>query len=68
MIKNKILLIKLKFDILCIKFKSIKVDIKFVIQKAYYKIFDHQKYQNLLQIEKNMQEILDTVDDHMKWL
>ena len=62
------LIIRLKRDILYLKFKSLKVDIKFAIQKKYYRIFDNQKYQNLLQTQKDMQEILDEIDDRMKWL
>ena len=67
MIKNK-MLIRLKRDILYLKFKSLKVDIKFAIQKKYYRIFDNQKYQNLLQTQKDMQEILDEIDERMKWV
>ena len=57
MIKNKMLIIRLKRDILYLKFKSLKVD-----------IFDNQKYQNLLQTQKDMQEILDEIDERMKWV
>lgn len=62
------LIIRLKRDILYLKFKSLKVDIKFAIQKKYYRIFDNQKYQNLLQTQKDMQEILDEIDERMKWV
>ena len=68
MIKNKMLIIRLKRDILFIKLKNLKLDIKFVIQKKYYRIFDNQKYQDLLQIEKDMQDVLDAIDDRMKWV
>lgn len=68
MIKNKMLIIRLKRDILFIKLKNLKLDIKFAIQKKYYRIFDNQKYQDLLQIEKNMQDVLDAIDDRMKWV
>ena len=68
MIKNKMLIIRLKRDILYLKFKSLKVDIKFAIQKKYYRNFYNQKYQNLLQTQKDMQEILDEIDDRMKWV
>ena len=68
MIKNKMIIIRLKRDILYLKFKSLKVDIKFAIQKKYYRIFDNQKYQNLLQTQKDMQEILDEIDERMKWV
>ncbi len=68
MIKNKMLIIRLKRDILFIKLKNLKLDIKFEIRKIYYRIFDNQKYQDLLQIEKDMQEILDEIDDRMKWV
>lgn len=62
------LIIRLKRDILYLKFKSLKVDIKFAIQKKYYRTFDNQKYQNLLQTQKDMQEILDEIDERMKWV
>ena len=68
MIKNKMLIIRLKCDILFIKLKNLKLDIKFAIQKKYYRIFDNQKYQDLLQIEKDMQDVLDAIDDRMKWV
>lgn len=68
MIKNKMLIIRLKRDILFIKLKNLKLDIKFAIQKIYYRIFDNQKYQDLMQIEKDMREVLDTIDDRMKWV
>ena len=68
MTKNKMLIIRLKRDILFIKLKNLKLDIKFAIQKKYYRIFDNQKYQDLLQIEKDMQDVLDAIDDRMKWL
>lgn len=68
MIKNKMLIIRLKRDILFIKLKNLKLDIKFAIQKKYYRIFDNQKYQDLLQIEKDMQDVLDAIDDRMKWV
>lgn len=68
MIKNKMLIIRLKRDIFFLKFKSLKVDIKFAIKKVYYRIFDSKKYQNLLQTQKDMQEILDTIDDRMNWV
>lgn len=68
MIKNKMLIIRLKRDILFIKLKNLKLDIKFAIQKKYYRIFDNQKYQDLLQIEKDMQNVLDAIDDRMKWV
>lgn len=68
MIKNKMLIIRLKCDILYLKFKSLKVDIKFAIKKVYYRIFDSKKYQNLLQTQKDMQEILDAIDDRMNWV
>lgn len=68
MTKNKMLIIRLKRDILFIKLKNLKLDIKFAIQKKYYRIFDNQKYQNLLQIEKDMQDVLDAIDDRMKWV
>ena len=54
MTKNKMLIIRLKRDILFIKLKNLKLDIKFAIQKKYYRIFDNQKYQDLLQIEKKI--------------
>ena len=66
MIKNKMLIIRL--NILYLKFKSLKVDIKFAIKKVYYRIFDSKKYQNLLQTQKDMQEILDAIDDRMNWV
>ena len=62
------LIIRLKRDILFLKFKSLKIDIKFAIKKVYYKIFDSKKYQNLLQTQKDMQEILDAIDNRMKWV
>lgn len=65
MTKNKMLIIRLKRDIFFLKFKSLKVDIKFAIKKVYYRIFDSKKYQNLLQTQKDMQEILDAIDDRM---
>lgn len=68
MTKNKMLIIRLKRDILFIKLKNLKLDIKFAIQKKYYRIFDNQKYQDLLQIEKDMQDVLDAIDDRMKWV
>ena len=68
MIKNKMLIIRLKRDIFFLKFKSLKVDIKFAIKKVYYRIFDSKNYQNLLQTQKDMQEILDTIDDRMNWV
>lgn len=68
MIKNKMLIIRLKRDILFIKLKNLKLDIKFAIRKIYYRIFDNQKYQDLLQIEKDMQEVLDAIGDRMKWV
>ena len=68
MTKNKMLIIILKRDILFIKLKNLKLDIKFAIQKKYYRIFDNQKYQDLLQIEKDMQDVLDAIDDRMKWV
>ena len=68
MTKNKMLIIRLKRDIFFLKFKSLKVDIKFVIKKVYYRIFDSKKYQNLLQTQKDMQEILDAIDDRMNWV
>lgn len=68
MTKNKMLIIRLKRDIFFLKFKSLKVDIKFAIKKVYYRIFDSKKYQNLLQTQKDMQEILDEIDDRMKWV
>ena len=68
MTKNKMLIIRLKRDIFFLKFKSLKVDIKFAIKKVYYRIFDSKKYQNLLQTQKDMQEILDTIDDRMNWV
>ena len=68
MTKNKMLIIRLKRDILFIKLKNLKLDIKFAIQKKYYSIFDNQKYQDLLQIEKDMQDVLDAIDDRMKWV
>lgn len=68
MTKNKMLIIRLKRDILFIKLKNLKLDIKFAIQKKYYRIFDNQKYQDLLQIEKDMQNVLDAIDDRMKWV
>lgn len=68
MIKNKMLIIRLKRDILFIKLKNLKLDIKFEIGKIYYHIFDNQKYQDLLQIEKDMQDVLDAIDDRMKWI
>lgn len=68
MIKNKMLIIRLKRDIFFLKFKSLKVDIKFAIKKVYYRIFDSKKYQNLLQTQKDMQEILDAIDDRMNWV
>lgn len=68
MIKNKMLIIRLKRDILFIKLKNLKLDIKFAIQKKYYRIFDNQKYQDLLQIEKDMQDVLDAIDDRMNWV
>ena len=66
MIKNKMLIIRLKRDILFIKLKNLKLDIKFEIRKIYYRIFDNQKYQDLLRIEKDMQDVLDAIDDRMK--
>ena len=68
MTKNKMLIIRIKRDILFIKLKNLKLDIKFAIQKKYYRIFDNQKYQDLLQIEKDMQDVLDAIDDRMKWV
>lgn len=68
MTKNKMLIIRLKRDILFIKLKNLKLDIKFAIQKKYYRIFDNQKYQDLLQIEKDMQDVLDAIDNRMKWV
>ena len=68
MTKNKMLIIRLKRDILFIKLKNLKLDIKYAIQKKYYRIFDNQKYQDLLQIEKDMQDVLDAIDDRMKWV
>lgn len=68
MTKNKMLIIRLKRDIFFLKFKSLKVDIKFAIKKVYYRIFDSKKYQNLLQTQKDMQEILDAIDDRMNWV
>ena len=68
MTKNKMLIIRLKRDILFIKLKNLKLDIKFAIQKKYYRIFDNQKYQDLLQIEKDMHDVLDAIDDRMKWV
>ena len=68
MTKNKMLIIRLKRDILFIKLKNLKLDIKFAIQKKYYRIFDNQKYQDLLQIEKNNQDVLNAIDDRMKWV
>ena len=68
MTKNKMLIIRLKRDILFIKLKNLKLDIKFAIQKKYYRIFDNQKYQDLLQREKDMQDVLDAIDDRMKWV
>lgn len=62
------LIIRLKRDILYLKFKSLKVDIKFAIKKVYYRIFDSKKYQNLLQTQKDMQEILDAIDDRRNWV
>lgn len=68
MTKNKMLIIRLKRDIFFLKFKSLKVDIKFAIKKVYYRIFDSKKYQNLLQTQKDMQEILDAIDDRRNWV
>ena len=62
------LIIRLKRDILFIKLKNLKLDIKFAIRKMYYRIFDSKKYQNLLQTQKDMQEILDAIDNRMKWV
>lgn len=68
MIKNKILNIRLKCGIFYLKLKNLKIDIKFAIRKMYCRIFNPQKYQDLLQIEKDMQEVLDAIDDRMKWV
>lgn len=67
--RNKtLLLLKLRLDVFYLDAKMAIRNIKFKIQKAYYIIFNHQKYLSFIEFEKNIQELFDILDDRKNYL
>lgn len=67
--QNKtLLLLKLRVDVFYLDAKMAIRNIKFKIQKAYYRIFNHQKYLSCIEFEKNIQELCDIVDGRKNYL
>lgn len=61
-------LLSLKIDILLLSLNMKKKNFILQAQKAYYKIFNHSKYENLCAFEKNIKEIFDEYDKRMERL
>lgn len=67
--QNKtLLLLKLRVDVFYLDAKMAIRNIKFKIQKAYYRTFNHQKYLSFIEFEKNIQELFDILDDRKNYL
>lgn len=61
-------LLRLKIDCLLLSLNMKKKEVILQIQKAFYKIFDKQKYENLCAFEKDIKEIFDEYDERMNKL
>ena len=67
--QNKtLLLLKLRVDVFYLDAKMAIRNIKFKIQKANYRIFNHQKYLSFIEFEKNIQELFDILDGRKNYL
>ena len=61
-------LIRLKIDVLLLSLNMKKKIFILHAQKAYYKIFNYSKYENLCAFEKDIKEIFDEYDKSMERL
>ena len=67
--QNKtLLLLKLRVNVFYLDAKMAIRNIKFKIQKAYYRIFTPQKYLSFIDFEKTIQELFDILDDRKNYL